>query len=99
MEFKVFVFWVLAVVLGRLEPARHHREEHGARGALSGARILQRGGRLDAAAGEFLAIALVLVYVGAVTVLFLFVLMMLDINFDKMREGFRSHCRSGSPSG
>ncbi len=40
---------------------------------------------------EFLAIALVLVYVGAVMVLFLFVVMMLDVNFDKMREGFRSY--------
>jgi NADH-quinone oxidoreductase subunit J len=37
---------------------------------------------------EFLSILLVLVYVGAVMVLFLFVVMMLDINLDKMREGF-----------
>jgi len=37
---------------------------------------------------EFLAISLVLVYVGAVMVLFLFVVMMLDINVDKLREGF-----------
>ncbi len=37
---------------------------------------------------EFLAIALVLVYVGAVMVLFLFVVMMLDINIAKLREGF-----------
>jgi NADH-quinone oxidoreductase subunit J len=37
---------------------------------------------------EFLAIALVLVYVGAVMVLFLFVVMMLDINLDQLREGF-----------
>ncbi len=37
---------------------------------------------------EFLAISLVLVYVGAVMVLFLFVIMMLDINLDKLREGF-----------
>lgn len=37
---------------------------------------------------EFLAIVLVLVYVGAVMVLFLFVVMMLDINIGKMREGF-----------
>jgi len=36
---------------------------------------------------EFLAITLVLVYVGAVMVLFLFVVMMLDINLVKMREG------------
>ena len=40
---------------------------------------------------EFLAITLVLVYVGAVMVLFLFVVMMLDINFDKLREGFWKH--------
>jgi NADH-quinone oxidoreductase subunit J len=40
---------------------------------------------------EFLAIALVLVYVGAVMVLFLFVVMMLDINTDTMREGFWKH--------
>jgi len=37
---------------------------------------------------EFLAIALVLVYVGAVMVLFLFVVMMLDINTEPLREGF-----------
>jgi len=37
---------------------------------------------------EFLAIALVVVYVGAVTVLFLFVVMMLDINIERLREGF-----------
>jgi NADH-quinone oxidoreductase subunit J len=40
---------------------------------------------------EFLAITLVLVYVGAVMVLFLFVVMMLDINLDRMREGFWSN--------
>ena len=37
---------------------------------------------------EFLAITLVLVYVGAVMVLFLFVVMMLDINLEQLREGF-----------
>ncbi|MDZ7591432.1 MAG: NADH-quinone oxidoreductase subunit J [Rubrivivax sp.] len=42
-------------------------------------------------AAEFLAITLVLVYVGAVMVLFLFVVMMLDINADSFREGFWKH--------
>jgi NADH-quinone oxidoreductase subunit J len=37
---------------------------------------------------EFLAITLVLVYVGAVMVLFLFVVMMLDINLEELKEGF-----------
>jgi NADH-quinone oxidoreductase subunit J len=40
---------------------------------------------------EFLAISLVLVYVGAVMVLFLFVVMMLDANADMVREGFWKH--------
>jgi NADH-quinone oxidoreductase subunit J len=40
---------------------------------------------------EFLAVTLVLVYVGAVMVLFLFVVMMLDVNVDKLREGFWSN--------
>jgi NADH-quinone oxidoreductase subunit J len=40
---------------------------------------------------EFLAIILVLVYVGAVMVLFLFVVMMVDINIARMREGFWSY--------
>lgn len=40
---------------------------------------------------EFLSISLVLVYVGAVMVLFLFVVMMLDINLDSIRQGFWRH--------
>jgi NADH-quinone oxidoreductase subunit J len=40
---------------------------------------------------EFLGIALVLVYVGAVMVLFLFVVMMLDVNIDSLRQGFWRH--------
>ena len=40
---------------------------------------------------EFLSITLVLVYVGAVMVLFLFVVMMLDINVDSVRQGFWKH--------
>ncbi len=48
---------------------------------------------------EFLAIVLVLVYVGAVTVLFLFVVMMLDVNFDRLRERFRSYIPVGATVG
>ena len=40
---------------------------------------------------EFLSITLILVYVGAVMVLFLFVVMMLDINIEAMRKGFWCH--------
>ncbi|HEX9300740.1 MAG TPA: NADH-quinone oxidoreductase subunit J [Casimicrobiaceae bacterium] len=45
---------------------------------------------------EFLAIALVLVYVGAVMVLFLFVVMMLDVNFDSLRKQFKSYLPVGA---
>ncbi len=45
---------------------------------------------------EFLAIALVLVYVGAVMVLFLFVVMMLDINIEQLREGFARNAPLGA---
>jgi NADH-quinone oxidoreductase subunit J len=48
---------------------------------------------------EFLAIALVLVYVGAVMVLFLFVVMMLDINYDSLRAQFRSYIPVGATVG
>ncbi len=44
---------------------------------------------------EFLAITLVLVYVGAVMVLFLFVVMMLDVNITKVREGFARYLPVG----
>ena len=44
---------------------------------------------------EFLGIVLVLVYVGAVMVLFLFVVMMLDVNVAQLREGFTKHAPLG----
>ena len=44
---------------------------------------------------EFLAIVLVLVYVGAVMVLFLFVVMMLDINVEELRKGFTKYLPLG----
>lgn len=44
---------------------------------------------------EFLAITLVLVYVGAVMVLFLFVVMMIDINVERLRDGFTRYAPVG----
>lgn len=44
---------------------------------------------------EFLAMVLVVVYVGAVAVLFMFVVMMLDINFVRLREGFLNYLPIG----
>ncbi len=48
---------------------------------------------------EFIAMILVVVYVGAVAVLFLFVVMMLDINFVQMREGFMQYLPIGAMIG
>jgi NADH-quinone oxidoreductase subunit J len=48
---------------------------------------------------EFLAIVLVLVYVGAVMVLFLFVVMMLDINLERLRGGFWAYLPLGAAVG
>tara|TARA_B100001123_G_C15227817_1_gene993907 strand:- start:714 stop:1331 length:618 start_codon:yes stop_codon:yes gene_type:complete len=45
---------------------------------------------------EFLAMILIVVYVGAVAVLFLFVVMMLDINYIKLREGFLQYLPFGA---
>ena len=47
------------------------------------------------AGAEFLAMILVIVYVGAVAVLFLFVVMMLDVNFDQLREGLQRYTPVG----
>ena len=51
------------------------------------------------AGAEFLAMILVIVYVGAVAVLFLFVVMMLDIDFARMREGFQKYLPIGGVVG
>jgi NADH-quinone oxidoreductase subunit J len=48
---------------------------------------------------EFLAMILVIVYVGAVAVLFLFVVMMLDINFVELRQGFQRYLPIGAMIG
>ncbi len=96
MEFKTFVFYFLSTVLvyASLRVVTLRNPVHAALHLVlaffsaSGVWILLQA--------EFLAIALVLVYVGAVMVLFLFVVMMLDINLDRLREGFWSYLPLGS---
>jgi NADH-quinone oxidoreductase subunit J len=88
MTFQTFVFYVFAAILllAALRVITARNPVHAALflvlafGTASGLWIL-----LEA---EFLAITLILVYVGAVMVLFLFVIMMLDINIDRLREGY-----------
>ena len=96
MEFKTFVFYFLSTILvyASLRVVTLRNPVHAALHLVlaffsaSGVWILLQA--------EFLAIALVLVYVGAVMVLFLFVVMMLDINLDRLREGFWSYLPLGA---
>jgi NADH-quinone oxidoreductase subunit J len=88
MDFERFVFYVFAAILiyaaGRVITVRNpvHAALHLVLAFFTCAGLWLL---LEA---EFLAITLVLVYVGAVMVLFLFVVMMLDINASPLREGF-----------
>jgi NADH-quinone oxidoreductase subunit J len=91
MTFSTFTFYVLAAILifAALRVITTRNPVHAALWLVlcfftaAGVWILLKA--------EFLAIALVLVYVGAVMVLFLFVVMMLDVNFDSMRTNIRSY--------
>ena len=88
MNFETFVFYFLAAILlfagARVITARN--PVHSALFLVLA--FFTAAGLWILLEAEFLAITLVLVYVGAVMVLFLFVVMMLDINLDKLREGF-----------
>jgi NADH-quinone oxidoreductase subunit J len=59
-------------------------------------RLLQRRGLIVLVGAEFIAMLLVVVYVGAVAVLFLFVVMMLDIDFAELRAGFMQYAPLGA---
>jgi NADH-quinone oxidoreductase subunit J len=99
MDFKSFVFYLFSAIMAyaslRVITARNpvHAVLFLVLAFVSGGGIWML---LDA---EFLAITLVLVYVGAVMVLFLFVVMMLDINLDRLREGFWSYLPLGATVG
>ena len=88
MEFKTFVFYFLAVimVLAALRVITARNPVHAALFLVL--TFFNAGGIWLLLQAEFLAIVLVMVYVGAVMVLFLFVVMMLDINTAPLREGF-----------
>jgi len=88
IEFKDFVFYVLSLVLitSGLSVITSRNPVTAALSLVLA--FFNAAGIWLLLHAEFLAIALVLVYVGAVMVLFLFVVMMLDINLDKLKEGF-----------
>ena len=88
MSYQLFVFYVFAAIMV-LAALRMITAKNPVHSALSLVVVFFTSSAIwllvDA---EFLAITLVLVYVGAVMVLFLFVVMMLDINVTRMRAGF-----------
>ncbi len=88
MEFKTFLFYAFSVVLviAALRVITARNPVHSALSLILS--FFSAAGIWMLLKAELLSIVLVLVYVGAVMVLFLFVVMMLDINLDKMREGF-----------
>lgn len=96
MEFKTFVFYFLAVimVLAALRVITARNPVHAALFLVL--TFFNAGGLWLLLQAEFLAVTLVMVYVGAVMVLFLFVVMMLDINLDRLREGFWSYLPVGA---
>lgn len=96
MEFKTFVFYFLSTILvyASLRVVTLRNPVHAALHLVLA--FFSASGMWILLQAEFLAIALVLVYVGAVMVLFLFVVMMLDINLDRLREGFWSYLPLGA---
>jgi NADH-quinone oxidoreductase subunit J len=88
MNFQSFVFYVFAAILvfAALRVITARNPVHGALFLVLA--FFTSAGIWIQLQAEFLAITLVLVYVGAVMVLFLFVVMMLDINIARLRAGF-----------
>ncbi|NMF88661.1 NADH-quinone oxidoreductase subunit J [Aromatoleum petrolei] len=96
MDFKTLVFYILSAIMvfAALRVITSRNPVHAALFLVLS--FVTAGGIWLLLAAEFLAIVLIMVYVGAVMVLFLFVVMMLDINLDRLREGFWSYLPVGA---
>ncbi len=99
MDFQTFVFFVLSAILivASLRVITARNPVHAALYLILA--FFTCGGVWALLQAEFLAIAIILVYVGAVMVLFLFVVMMLDINMDRIRQGFWNYLPLGAMLG
>jgi NADH-quinone oxidoreductase subunit J len=96
MTFQEFMFWFFAAILvfAALRVITARNPVHAALFLVLA--FCTSAGIWIQLEAEFLGIALILVYVGAVMVLFLFVVMMLDINLERLREGFWSYLPIGA---
>lgn len=99
MEFKTFLFYVFSVVMlfASLRVITARNPVHAVLYLVLA--FFNASGIWFLLQAEFLAIALMVVYVGAVMVLFLFVVMMLDINIESLRKGFWSYLPFGGAIG
>ncbi len=95
MEFKSLVFYVFSgiLLLASLRVITARNPVHSALALVLA--FFTAAGLWLLLEAEFLAITLVLVYIGAVMVLFLFVVMMLDINLAELRKGFWNYLPAG----
>jgi NADH-quinone oxidoreductase subunit J len=96
MDFQTAVFFFLSAILifASLRVITARNPVHAALHLILA--FFTCGGIWSLLQAEFLAIAIILVYVGAVMVLFLFVVMMLDINIDRIRQGFWNYLPLGA---
>jgi NADH-quinone oxidoreductase subunit J len=99
MEFETFMFYVLAAVsvFAGLRVITARNPVHAVLFLVLA--FFNVAGLWLLLQAEFLAMALIMVYVGAVMVLFLFVVMMLDINIERLRRGFWSYLPLGATIG
>jgi NADH-quinone oxidoreductase subunit J len=99
MDFQTLVFYFLSAILvfAALRVITARNPVHAALHLILA--FFTCGGIWALLQAECLAIAIILVYVGAVMVLFLFVVMMLDINIDRIREGFWNYLPLGAVLG
>jgi len=96
MDFQTAVFFFLSAILvfASLRVITARNPVHAALHLILA--FFTCGGIWALLQAEFLAIAIILVYVGAVMVLFLFVVMMLDVNMDRIRQGFWNYLPLGA---
>ena len=97
MDFKTALFYILSAILviAALRVVTARNPVHAALFLVLA--FFNASGLWLLLQAEFLAIALIVVYVGAVMVLFLFVVMMLDINLERLRQGFWNNLWLGGP--
>jgi NADH-quinone oxidoreductase subunit J len=95
MDLQAITFWLLSAVMvaSALAVVSARNPVHSVLFLITA--FFSAAGLFVLLGAEFLAMLLVIVYVGAVAVLFLFVVMMLDVDFDELKKGFAQYLPVG----